>query len=100
MIVSSTAADIVYTPRLSGVHANFLRPSIAANGLDPDDLPEHGVLDMGNEAKVWTDFWSAGHGVATIHDVPAAAQLCHRLIAEYLEAMSTAARDPYAAAFA
>jgi nitronate monooxygenase len=96
MIVDCTAADIVYTPNISGVHANFMRPSLVAAGLDPDNIPSHGALDMHNEAKAWRDFWSAGQGVGTIHDVPAAAELCQRLIGEYRAAMAAAAHDPFA----
>lgn len=83
MIVESSAKDIVYTPSISGVHANFLRASIEANGLDPENLPPHKELDMQSEAKAWKNFWSAGQGVGGIHDVPAAADLCETLIAEY-----------------
>lgn len=96
MIVDSRAADIVYTPNVSGVHANFLRPSILAAGLDPDDLPPRGGIDMEHEAKAWKDVWSAGQGVGLIDDVPAAAELCERLIGEYRAAMAEAARDRFA----
>jgi nitronate monooxygenase len=95
MILASKAVDIVYTPKLSGVHASFLRPSIVAAGLDPEDLPEHGGLDMSSEAKVWKDFWSAGQGVGVIDDVPPAAELCERLIADYRGAMMHAAHDAF-----
>ncbi len=87
MIVDATAKDIVYTSAISGVNANFLRPSIAAAGLDPDNLPtlKH-QLDMASEAKAWKNIWSAGQGVGSIHDVPATADLCRTLIREYREA--------------
>jgi nitronate monooxygenase len=96
MIRASTAADILYTPNISGVAANFLRPSIVAQGLDPDNLPHHGGLDMGSEAKAWKTLWSAGHGVGGIRDLPGAAELCERLIAEYRAAAGAVARDPFA----
>lgn len=96
MIRSSTAADILYTPNISGVAANFLRPSIVAQGLDPDNLPPHGGLDMGSEAKAWKTLWSAGHGVGGIRDLPGAAELCERLIAEYRAAAGAVAADPFA----
>lgn len=89
MLVGGRAADIVYTDRISGVAANFLRPSLIAAGLDPDALPPHGDLDMGNEARAWKTMWSAGQGVGAIADVPAAGELCERLRAEY-EAAATA----------
>ena len=85
MVVESKTTDIVYTPKISGVNANFMRQSIAAAGLDPDNLPDHGPMDMESEAKAWKNIWSAGHGVAAIDDIPAAADLCARLIAEYRE---------------
>ncbi len=93
MIVSSGAADILYTPAISGVNANFLKPSIVAAGLDPANLVHVGKMDMEGEAKVWRDVWSAGHGVASIHDAPGAAELCARLIAEYRTACQIACKS-------
>jgi nitronate monooxygenase len=89
MILASTAKDIVYTPAISGVHANFLRASIAAAGADPDHLESSVKLSISSEgeAKAWKDVWSAGQGVGDIRDVPPAAELCRRLIAEYREAV-------------
>ena len=78
--------DILYTPAISGVNANFMRQSIAAAGLDPDNLAHSGKMDMGKEAKVWKTIWSAGQGVGSVADVPAVAELCARLKAEYAEA--------------
>ena len=85
-LVGAKAADIVYTPAISGVNANFMRQTIAAAGLDPDNLAHSGKMDMGEEAKVWKTIWSAGQGVGSVADVPAAAELCARLKAEYAEA--------------
>ena len=96
MVVESAAADVVYTPGISGVNANFLRASIAAAGLDPDNLPEPGHMDMANEARAWRDIWSAGQGVGGISDIPPAGELVARLIAEYRAAMQAAAADPFA----
>lgn len=98
MVVDSRAADILYTPNISGVAANFLRPSIIAAGLDPDALPSHGTLDMNAEARAWSRVWSAGQGVGGIHDIPGARDLCARLAQEYRAAMARAAADPFAAA--
>lgn len=95
MLVDASAADIVYTPRVSGVPANFLRQSMVSAGLNPDDLLAHHGLEMNNEAKAWKTVWSAGQGVGTIDDIPAAAELCERLIEEYHVAMSAAVRDPF-----
>ncbi|HEV7416622.1 MAG TPA: nitronate monooxygenase family protein [Tianweitania sediminis] len=95
MLLSSKAGDILYTSAISGVHANFLRPSIVSAGLDPDNLVGHGKLDMQNEARAWKNVWSAGQGTGTITDIPGAGELVARLIAEYREAMQGAARDPF-----
>ena len=96
MIVTSHAADIVYTPNISGVWANFMRQSIVAAGLDPDHIPPHGQLDLENEAKAWKRIWSAGQGVGTIRDILPASKLCERLIAEYLAGVNVIALDPFA----
>ncbi len=96
MIAGSKAADIIYTPAISGVNANFLRPSIVAAGLDPENLVARGSLDMANEAKAWRDVWSAGQGVSAIDDCPAAAELCDRLVAEYRAAVATLATETFA----
>ncbi len=83
MLVAGAASDIVYTSAISGVNANFLRPSIVAAGLDPDNLPAHTKMDMQGEAKVWKDIWSAGQGVGSIGDVPSVEELVARLKGEY-----------------
>lgn len=95
MITESTAADIVYTPAISGVSGNFLRPSIVAAGRDPDNLTvdANSALHLEGEAKVWKDIWSAGQGVGGIADIPTTAELCARLTAEYREALAKAAAE-------
>ncbi|CAN5637509.1 nitronate monooxygenase family protein [soil metagenome] len=98
MIVETRAADIVYTPAVSGINANFLRPSIVASGRDPDNLAPGGALDLASERKAWRDVWSAGQGVGAIRDEPPAAVLCARLAEEYRAAMRAAAADPFAQA--
>jgi nitronate monooxygenase len=95
MLVDSAMADIVYTPNLSGVGANFLRPSIRAAGLDPDDLPAHGDIDLSKEAKTWKNIWSAGHGVGTIATIPKAAALCASLADEYRSTMRELSNDRF-----
>jgi nitronate monooxygenase len=95
MTVAARSSDILYTPAISGVAANFLRKSIVAAGLDPDNLVAHGALDMRNEANAWKNVWSAGQGVAAINDLPGAAELCDQLVAEYAAAMATVASDPF-----
>jgi nitronate monooxygenase len=91
MLVSSAAKDVIYTPAISGVNANFLRPSILAAGLDPDNLPTGTKMDMGHERKAWKNIWSAGHGIGGIADVPTTAELCARLAQEYEEALASRA---------
>ncbi len=95
MTAAARAADIVHTPAVSGVAANFLRPSLIAAGLDPDNLAPHAGLDMQAEAKAWRDVWSAGQGVAGFDDIPGAADLCDRLAAEYAAAVARMAADPF-----
>jgi nitronate monooxygenase len=82
MIVDGAAADIVYTPSISGVHGNFLRASLVRKGLDPDNLPSGKRMDMSDESRVWRDLWSAGQGIGAIEDIPSVAELCDRLAAE------------------
>lgn len=89
MTAAASSSDIVYTPNISGVAANFLRPSIVAAGLDPSNLAAHGALDMENEAKAWKNIWSAGQGVAAFDDIPATADLCARLEVEYRLAVNS-----------
>ena len=96
MTVAARAADILSTPAISGVGANFLAQSVVAAGMDPANLQGHGELDMGNEAKVWRDVWSAGQGVGSLGDIPGAAELCDRLAQEYKEAITKLAHDPFA----
>ena len=73
MIVDSTAAEILYTPFFSGVHGNYLKRSVAAAGLDPDNLPVADKSSMNfasdRPAKAWKDIWGAGQGVGNIDDV-------------------------------
>jgi nitronate monooxygenase len=96
MILEAVAKDIVYTPNVSGVNANFMRPSMEANGLDPDAPPGDHVMDMSNEARAWKTVWSAGQGVGSVRDVPGAAELCERLRAEYRETVASLASQDFA----
>ncbi len=85
MIVDAGASDITYTPAVSGIPANFLTPSLVANGIDPKSLPEH-KLDMADEAKAWKTVWSAGQGSAGVRDVLPTAELVARLRMEHSHA--------------
>jgi len=97
MLTVSRAADIVATAAITGITANFIRQSLVDNGFDPDRLPAPGAISVDSEShsKAWRDIWSAGQGVGAIRDIPAAGDLCARLIAEYCQAMSEAAADPF-----
>lgn len=89
MIVASTSADIVYSDLFTGVWGNYLKPSIAAAGLDPDNLPKGDISTMnfgsgGNtEAKAWRDIWGSGQGIGAVKQVLPAAELVARLGREY-----------------
>jgi nitronate monooxygenase len=88
-IISSNAADIIYTNLFTGVHGNYIRESIVAAGLDPDALPESdkSKMDFANEkSKAWRDIWGAGQGVGLMDDVPGVAELVDRLRQEYADA--------------
>jgi nitronate monooxygenase len=99
MIVSSSAADIVYTPLFTGVHGSYLKGSILNAGLDPDSLPAAGEhqMDFGSggntRAKAWRDIWGAGQGVGSIHDIPPARELILNMAAQYEQARQRLARS-------
>lgn len=86
-IVESKAADIVYSNLFTGVHGNYLRSSIVAAGMDPDQLPEGDLSTMnfgGNrEAKAWKDIWGSGQGIGVIDKIESVAARVDRLEAEY-----------------
>lgn len=88
-IIESTANDVIYTNLFTGVHGNYLRASIVAAGLDPDNLPEADKSKMnfgsgGNSAaKAWKDIWGVGQGVGLIDGAPSTAALVDDLEAEY-----------------
>ncbi len=89
MIVESTAADVVYTPYFTGVHGNYLRPSITAQGLDPDNLPLRDKTSMSfgsDRTKAWRDIWGVGQGVGSIDEIIPVAEVVDRLGREYLAA--------------
>ena len=89
MIVESSGEDIVYSNLFTGVHGNYLRPSIERAGLDPENLPQADPSKMnfgsgGNtEAKAWKDIWGCGQGIGVLNDIPSVADYVDRLAAEY-----------------
>lgn len=84
LVVSAGPEEIVYTDKVSGVHANFLRQSLPAEWT-PDRTPE-------GAAKRWRDIWSAGHGVAEIHARQSVAEIVDQLVREYHEAVAALPR--------
>jgi nitronate monooxygenase len=91
MIVDSAAADIVYSNYFTGIHGNYLKPSIAAAGMDPDHLPEADPSKMDFEtattgAKAWKDIWGCGQGIGAVTEIAPAASLIDRLALEYAQA--------------
>jgi nitronate monooxygenase len=93
MIVDSSAVDIIYSNLFTGVHGNYLKPSIVAAGLDPDDLEvsDHSKMDfdaMIKGKKAWRDIWGCGQGIGAIDKVAPAAELVARLGREYRAAIA------------
>ena len=90
MIVDSPSSDIVYSNLFTGVHGNYLRPSIVNAGLDPENLPVSDPSAMnfgGAEAKAWRDIWGCGQGIAAVKSVESAEALIARLQVEYRQAV-------------
>jgi nitronate monooxygenase len=89
-IVEGRASDIVYSSLFTGVHGNYLRQSIEAAGLDPDNLPEGDLKTMdfgaGAEAKAWRDIWGSGQGIGAVTSVQPASDYVAQLEREYAEA--------------
>ncbi|WP_406622579.1 NAD(P)H-dependent flavin oxidoreductase [Acidovorax sp. SDU_ACID1] len=85
-IVQGSSDDIVYSNLFTGVHGNYLAPSIRAAGLDPDNLPESDPSKMnfgGGAQKAWKDIWGCGQGIGAVTEVTSAAALIERLRREY-----------------
>ncbi|MGA0569173.1 NAD(P)H-dependent flavin oxidoreductase [Variovorax sp. VNK109] len=86
-IVDGNSDDIVYSNLFTGVHGNYLKPSIIAAGLDPDHLPESDPtkMDFGGEGakKAWKDIWGCGQGIGAVTEITAAGELVARLKREY-----------------
>ncbi|MFL2833807.1 MAG: NAD(P)H-dependent flavin oxidoreductase [Alphaproteobacteria bacterium] len=92
MLVASAASDIVYSSLFTGVHGNYLKPSIANAGLDPDNLPSADKTKMnfgsgGNtKSKAWKDIWGSGQGIGSIKESPSVQDLADELIEQFEEA--------------
>jgi nitronate monooxygenase len=92
MIVDSAAADIVYSNYFSGVHGNYLKPSITRAGFDADNLPQADPSKMNfantdGKVKAWRDIWSAGQGIGAVKEVVSVGDLVSRLTREYHAAL-------------
>ena len=92
MLVASSADDILLTTAFTGLQTNMLRPSIAAAGLDPENLPARGAIDIGKDIDIgarenrparWRDIWSAGHSTSGVSAVLSVDDLVAQTIAEY-----------------
>ena len=92
MLEESAAADIVYSSLFTGVHGNYLKPSISNAGMDPDNLPSADKSSMnfgsgGNtKSKAWKDIWGSGQGIGRIYDSPPVSELVYRIKDEYEQA--------------
>ena len=95
MLIQSAADDVVYSSLFTGVMGNYLKPSISAAGLDPNNLPEADKSKMnfgsgGNmKSKAWKDIWGSGQGIGAIQDVEPVEAVVARLEAEYREAINS-----------
>jgi len=97
MIVDSSAADIVYSNYFTGVHGNYLKPSIARAGMDPDNLPQADPSKMNfgeaeSKAKTWKDIWGSGQGIGAVKAVVSVAEFVDRLKREYDAALAELTR--------
>ena len=90
-IVDATSDDIVYSNLFTGVHGNYLAPSIKAAGLDPDHLPESdpSTMNFGGDAKkAWKDIWGCGQGIGAVHAVVSVSERVATLKLEYAAAQA------------
>ncbi|MED1673397.1 nitronate monooxygenase [Pallidibacillus thermolactis] len=97
MILSSSIEDIIYTDTFSGIHANYLIPSIEKAGLDPKNLPSKDDIDFSNlrekKAKAWKDIWGAGQGIGSIKKIQTVAEIVEELKQQYDKAKAKVAKD-------
>ena len=89
MIAQSSSSDIVYSNLFTGVHGNYLRPSIVKAGMDPDNLPisDPSAMNFGSggntDAKAWKDIWGCGQGIGAVKQVLSAGEYVAKLVREY-----------------
>ena len=92
MVVDSAANDVVYSDYFTGVSGNYLKPSIAAAGLDPNNLPKGDISSMNfsddrSKTKAWKDIWGCGQGIGVVDQVQNVANIVAQLSAEYRAAL-------------
>lgn len=91
-IANDDSNDIVYSNLFTGVHGNYLRPSIAASRLDPDNLPQSdpSKMNFGSggtmQKKAWKDIWGSGQGIGAVTEITSVSAFVDRLEREYLSA--------------
>ncbi|WP_017669114.1 nitronate monooxygenase family protein [Sandarakinorhabdus sp. AAP62] len=104
MITQSASSDIVYSNLFTGVHGNYLRPSIVKAGMDPDNLPtsDPSAMNFGSggntEAKAWKDIWGCGQGIGAVKSVLSAGEFVAKLVSEYEAARARIGLAPVAVA--
>ncbi len=101
-VVDANSDDIVYSSLFTGVHGNYLAPSIRNAGMDPDNLPQGDVKTMnfatgdGAKAKAWKDIWGCGQGISVMEQVMTTAEYVARIKREYLAARARIGARDYA----
>ncbi len=104
MITQSESSDIVYSNLFTGVHGNYLRPSIVKAGMDPDNLPtsDPSAMNFGSggntDAKAWKDIWGCGQGIGAVKSVLSAGEYVAKLVREYEAAKARIGLGPVAVA--
>ena len=98
MIIDSTADDIMYSATFTGVHGNYLRPSVEAAGLNPEEHTSGSKEDMNfstsaiakkdNSSKAWKDIWGSGQGIGSIKNAPSVQTAVDQMVSEYEDAKS------------
>jgi nitronate monooxygenase len=100
MITQSESSDIVYSNLFTGVHGNYLRPSIMKAGMDPDNLPtsDPSAMNFGSggntDAKAWKDIWGCGQGIGAVKSVLSAGEYVAKLVSEYEAAKARIGQGP------
>jgi nitronate monooxygenase len=104
MITQSESSDIVYSNLFTGVHGNYLRPSIVKAGMDPDNLPtsDPSAMNFGSggntDAKAWKDIWGCGQGIGAVKSVLSAGEYVAKLVSDYEAAKARIGLGPVAVA--